>query len=167
MIRIFVRAGVESDLGAVIALERATPEAPHWNEAEYVAAIGGGGGYVRRRLFVAEADAAVVGFAVGKVSGNVAELESVAVGLERRRGGVGRALCGAVIEWSRGERAAAVELEVRAASAGAMGLYLGLGFVAVGRRPLYYSGPVDDAVLMRLDLLESASGALHVRERLW
>jgi ribosomal-protein-alanine N-acetyltransferase len=37
-----------------------------------------------------------------------------------------------------------------------MGLYRGLGFIPVGHRPRYYSDPVDDAVLMRLDLLESA-----------
>jgi ribosomal-protein-alanine N-acetyltransferase len=151
-----VRAGVESDLRAVMALERATPEAPHWSDAEYAAAIGGGGGYVRRRLFVAETDGVVIGFAVGKVAGDLAELESIAVDLRMRRGGVGRALCEAVIQWCREESATAVELEVRAASGGAIGLYQRLGFISVGRRPLYYSGPADDAVLMRLDLLESA-----------
>ena len=45
-----------------------------------------------------------------------------------------------------------MELEVRAGSAGAIGLYEGLGFVGVGRRRGYYRDPVDDAVLMRLDL---------------
>lgn len=147
-----VRPATVDDLAEVIALERATAEAPHWSEAEYAAAIEGGGDYVRRRLFVAEANGAMIGFAVGKVAGDLAELESVAVDLSLRRGGVGRALCGAVIAWCQQERAAAVELEVRAASSGAMGLYRGLGFVPVGVRPRYYSEPVDDAVLMRLDL---------------
>ena len=87
---------------------------------------------------------------------DVAELESVAVDLRARRGGVGRALCGAVMDWCRRQGAAAVELEVRAASGGAIDLYRGLGFVAVGRRAGYYSGPLDDAVLMRLDLVGSA-----------
>ena len=68
--------------------------------------------------------------------------------------GWGGRLCGAVIEWCREQGAAAVELEVRAASEGAIALYRGLGFVAVGRRPGYYREPVDDAVLMRLDLCE-------------
>lgn len=147
-----VRAGVAADLAAVIALERGAAEAPHWGEVEYVAAIDGGGDYVRRRLLVAETDGVVIGFAVGKVAGEVAELESVAVDLRMRRCGVGRSLCEAVIAWCRGERAMAVELEVRAASAGAIGLYRGLGFVPVGQRPRYYGEPVDDAVLMRLDL---------------
>lgn len=144
------------DLAGVIALERATAEAPHWSEAEYAAAICRGEDYVRRRLFVAEADGAVIGFAVGKVAGDLAELESVAVDLRVRRGGVGGALCEAVIAWCREERAVAVELEVRSASGGAIGLYRGLGFIPVGQRPRYYSDPVDAAVLMRLDLTKNA-----------
>lgn len=151
-----VRAGVAGDLAAVIALERATAEAPHWSEAEYAAAISSGAGYVRRRLFVSESNGGVIGFAVGKVAWDLAELESVAVDQRMRRGGVGKALCAAVIEWCRGECVMALELEVRAASAGALGLYRGLGFIPVGARSRYYSEPVDDAVLMRLDLSKSA-----------
>jgi ribosomal-protein-alanine N-acetyltransferase len=45
-----------------------------------------------------------------------------------------------------------LELEVRAGRAGAIALYTGLGFVIVGRRRRYYREPVDDALLMRLDL---------------
>jgi [ribosomal protein S18]-alanine N-acetyltransferase len=154
MTGVCVRAGVAGDLVELVALERTTAEVPHWVETEYAAVIAGGGGYVRRCLFVAEADGAVIGFAVGKVAGDFAELESVAVDLKTRRGGIGRTLCEAVIAWCREAGAAAVELEVRAASGGAIGLYQGLGFISVGRRPLYYSGPVDDAVLMRLNLMD-------------
>jgi ribosomal-protein-alanine N-acetyltransferase len=35
---------------------------------------------------------------------------------------------------------------------GAIPLYERLGFVAVGRRPGYYRSPVEDAVLMRLEV---------------
>lgn len=147
-----IRAGKLGDLASVLALERATVEAPHWREAEYAAAIGGGGDYLRRCLFVADLGGALIGFAVGKVAGNSAELESVAVELQARRGGIGGALCRAVIGWCTTAGAATVELEVRAASESAIGLYQALGFIQVGRRPKYYSGPEDDAVLMRLDL---------------
>ncbi len=79
-----------------------------------------------------------MGFAVGKVigvgCGEFGELESVAVEAAARRGGVGRALCGAVVEWCRERGAAVVELEVRAGSGGAIALYEGLGFVVAGRR---------------------------------
>jgi ribosomal-protein-alanine N-acetyltransferase len=166
MLEFSVRAAEAEDVLDVLALERATAEAPHWGKAAYAAMVGGETGYVRRSLFVAEAAGRLVGFAVGKVVADVGELESVAVDSLARRGGVGRALCGAVIAWCREQGAAWVELEVRAMSEGAIGLYRGLGFFAVGRRPRYYAEPVDDAVLMRLDLFSGGPGVLPARERL-
>jgi ribosomal-protein-alanine N-acetyltransferase len=170
---LLVRIGNAADLEAVVALERGVAEAPHWSEATFAGMIGMDAqqsGAVRRCLFVAEIEGRVVGFAVGKVIGAgrdcVAELESVVVEAGGRRGGVGRALCGAVVEWCRGEGAAELELEVRAGSAGAIALYTGLGFVTMGRRAAYYRGirglavsdlagygaPAEDALLMRLEL---------------
>jgi len=140
----------------VVGLERGIAEAPHWAEAEYAAIVDARDGAVRRCLLVAEREGKLLGFAVGKVIGSgeegVAELESVAVDGTARRMGVGRALCRAVFGWCQGAGAAVVELEVRAGSEGAIALYEGLGFVATGRRAGYYREPVEDAVLMRLDL---------------
>jgi ribosomal-protein-alanine N-acetyltransferase len=45
-----------------------------------------------------------------------------------------------------------VELEVRASSLGAIALYEALGFVVQGQRTGYYRDPVDNAVLMAMDL---------------
>jgi [ribosomal protein S18]-alanine N-acetyltransferase len=175
-----VRVGGAADLVGIVALERAVAEAPHWGEAEYggivgsqeAARVGELGVEVRRCLFVAEREGRLVGFAVGKVIGTgrdcLAELESVVVDAGARRGGVGRALCEAVMDWCRGEGAVAMELEVRAGSAGAIALYGELGLVAVGRRAAYYpgiaertaygtvyeEGQAEDAVLMRLELEE-------------
>jgi [ribosomal protein S18]-alanine N-acetyltransferase len=154
-VRFQVRPAGAEDLGGVVALERATPEAPHWAVGEYAAVLGESLGEVRRCLFVASVDGSLLGFAVGKVpgAGLEAELESVAVSIDARRLGVGRALCAAVIEWCRMQDAGAVELEVRASSGGAIALYTGLGWVEVGRRPAYYRDPTDDALLMRLELV--------------
>jgi ribosomal-protein-alanine N-acetyltransferase len=151
---VLVRAAGVGDLAGVIALDRGAAEASHWAEADYAAMLDEGAGGVRRCLLVAESAGELVGFAVGKVvrGESSAELESVAVRGDARRGGVGRALCGAVAEWCRGQGAAALALEVRAASAGAIALYAGLGFASVGRRRGYYREPMDDALLMRLDL---------------
>jgi [ribosomal protein S18]-alanine N-acetyltransferase len=153
-----VRAAEAADLVGVVALERAIAEAPHWAEGEYAAMVHAdeAGSAVRRCFFVAEAEGRLLGFAVGKVIGShgesVAELESVAVEAGARRGGVGRALCAAVAGWCRGQGVGALELEVRAGSVGAIALYTGLGFVGIGRRAGYYREPVDDALLMRLEL---------------
>jgi ribosomal protein S18 acetylase RimI-like enzyme len=145
-----------TDIEAVIQLEQATAEAPHWSESEYVAMLVPASGAVRRCLFVAEVEHGLIGFAVGKVIGmgfeSSSELESVAVSSDARRAGVGRSLCAAVIDWCQARGAVAIELEVRAASVGAIALYSGLGFVVEGRRRGYYQAPLDDAVLMRLKL---------------
>ena len=159
-----VRAAGVADLDAVVALERSVAEAPHWGAAEYAAIVASGDEGVRRCLFVAEVDGRVIGFAVGKAVGSgpegLGELESVAVNVAVRRLGVGRTLCGAVVAWCREVGSAVVELEVRAASSGAIALYEGLGFGVVGRRPGYYRDPADDALLMRLGLGSCGEGAL-------
>jgi ribosomal-protein-alanine N-acetyltransferase len=145
-----IREAREGDLEVVLRIERASETAPHWGEEEYRRILRGDGP-VRRCLLVADLGR-VVGFAVGVVVAELGELESVAVEAGARRQGSGRALCAAVIEWCRGVGAKAVELEVRAASGGARRLYEGLGFRQVGARRAYYSAPVDDAVLLRIEL---------------
>jgi ribosomal-protein-alanine N-acetyltransferase len=154
-----VRVAEAADLGGVMALERAVAEAPHWGEREYAAMVGvdEAGSAVRRCFFVAEVEGRLLGFAVGKVirsdGEGVGELESVAVKAEARRGGVGKALCAAVADWCKRQGVRMLELEVRAGSGGAIALYAGLGFVVAGRRVGYYRAPVEDALLMRLDLM--------------
>jgi ribosomal-protein-alanine N-acetyltransferase len=156
-----VRVAAAVDVVEVVALERAIAEAPHWAEGEYAAMVrvDEADSAVRRCFFVAEAEGRLLGFAVGKMIGSsgegVAELESVAVEAAARRSGVGRVLCGSVADWCRKLGAAELELEVRAGSMGAIALYTGLGFVGIGRRARYYREPVEDALLMRLDLNKS------------
>jgi ribosomal-protein-alanine N-acetyltransferase len=156
-----VRVAEVVDLAEVVALERGVAEAPHWAEAEYAAMVNADrrvDGSMRRCFFVAEVEGRLLGFSVGKViglgAGAVAELESVAVDGSVRRLGVGRALCEAVVSCCRAQGAEALELEVRAGSDGAIALYTSLGFSATGRRGGYYLEPVEDAVLMRLNLVK-------------
>jgi [ribosomal protein S18]-alanine N-acetyltransferase len=152
-----IRRATEHDLAEVVVLERETATSPHWAWAEYAGMqqTSHEAG-VRRCLFVAADRRNIHGFAVGKAVGHggdtEVELESVVVRAEARREGIGSALCRAVMDWGRQEGAAAILLEVRSASAGAIRLYGGLGFVAIGRRPHYYRDPADDAVIMRCAL---------------
>lgn len=158
-----VRAARASDLPAVVALERSIAEAPHWAEAEYAGILGAdAGASVRRCLLVAEREGHIVGFAVGKVIGSgtdtVAELESVVVAEQARRTGIGRALLERVLAWCGEMRAAEMELEVRSENSAAIALYRRMGFVEVGLRKRYYRAPVDDAVLMRIEIRTADSG---------
>jgi [ribosomal protein S18]-alanine N-acetyltransferase len=156
-----VRVATPDEIDAVVALERATAFAPHWQREIYAEMARAGGpddapGKLQRCLIVARDGGRITGFAVGHfniVLPDSAVLESVCVAPGLRRIGVGKALCNAVIQWCRGLGATEVALEVRASNAGAIALYKLLGFVEAGRRPRYYQDPQDDAVLMRLTLI--------------
>ena len=142
-----VRAGVVADLKRVVELERGAELAPHWSVGEYEGIVAGGVG-VARCLMVAEEGGEVVGFSVGKFVAGVGEIENVVVAAAWRGRRVGGELCEAVVGWARGVGAVAMELEVREGNLAARALYRRMGFAETGRRAGYYSGPVEDAVLM-------------------
>jgi ribosomal-protein-alanine acetyltransferase len=158
-----LRRAIASDLDAVLALERATALAPHWPPSTYAEILQ----HIphQRCLFVAESNGSLAGFAVGLLhpgaSDRTAELESVVVSVNFRRAGIGRALCRAVLDWSRSHGATEAVLEVRASSAAAIALYASLGFTLAARRPHYYRDPGDDALLMRMEFNEAAHGSIQ------
>jgi ribosomal-protein-alanine N-acetyltransferase len=78
-----------------------------------------------------------VGFAIGRLAGDAAELLSLGVRRGLRRNGIGRALVVAMA--SCVPRATAVFLEVAEDNPGALALYRSLGFGDVGRRANYYA----------------------------
>jgi ribosomal-protein-alanine N-acetyltransferase len=151
-----MRHAVASDLDAILALERATDNAPHWPPSAYEAILEPT--TQQRCLIVAHTSGSLAGFAVGLLHPDerLAELESVAVAANARRAGIGRALCSAVLDWCRSQGTTEVVLEVRATSAGAIALYTALGFTQTGRRWRYYHDPEDDALAMRLQLADPA-----------
>lgn len=138
-----------ADLPALLQVERSCSGAIHWSEAVWQEVLLS---RPLRAVLVAEDAGAVVGFAVGVLLAGVAELEHLCVLAAHRRAGVGRALVEAVATWAQSQGCSSVELEVRASNEAAIRLYARLGFVAQGRRPRYYSDPVEDAVLMTLPL---------------
>jgi [ribosomal protein S18]-alanine N-acetyltransferase len=159
-----VRDGRRDDLDEVIALERATDFAAKWSRAAYAEALHAQARLLHRHVLVAErifencdGERRLVGFAVIAVHDECAELESVAVAVGERGIGIGMALCKAAVEWARQSKASEAMLEVRARSQTAIALYNRLGFVETARRPRYYAGPEDDAVVMRLALIPSST----------
>lgn len=147
-----LRSASLNDLEGVLALERSSSEAPQWSEAVWRGIFARETTAPVRAVFVAESCERIVGFVVASCLREVAELESVAVAEPERRQGIGRALCSQALTWARGQGAEVMELEVRAASAGAQALYRLLGFIEQRRRARYYYDPVDDAVVMALPL---------------
>ncbi|HXE90373.1 MAG TPA: ribosomal protein S18-alanine N-acetyltransferase [Terriglobales bacterium] len=144
-----VRPATVADLPAMLAIERASPTAAHWPEAEY------------RRLFaeeptqprlalVAEEDTSVVGFVVARGVAGEWELENLVVAASVRRRGLGSLLLEALLYRLRALGAAAVFLEVRESNQTARRLYERHGFLSSGRRRAYYQDPPEDALLYRL-----------------
>ncbi len=94
----------------------------------------------------------MVRFAAGE-----AEILTLAVLPDARRGGIGRALLRHAMALSASIGVQSVFLEVSVANAAAHRLYVAAGFVPVGRRPRYYTDR-SDALVMRLDLEQCGEG---------
>ena len=101
---------------------------------------------------VCEQGHAVVGFIVARQAADEAEILNLAVAPQSRRAGHGSALLSAVLQQFQRQNAARAFLEVRESNAAAIAFYARNGFVPIGRRKAYYSGPKEDAVLMEKKL---------------
>jgi len=147
-----IRVMVEGDLDRVLEIAGGLEAAPQWGRAAYAAALDAAVCSPRRVALVAEVEGAVAGFAVASVVGTDAELESIVVEAAAQGRGIGRALMLELIRRLKVAGVGEIGLEVRASNAAAIGLYAGVGFGEVGRRRGYYREPVEDAVLMGMEL---------------
>ncbi|HWC06744.1 MAG TPA: ribosomal protein S18-alanine N-acetyltransferase [Gemmatimonadota bacterium] len=142
-----------SDLAEVLSLERSVYPSP-WPE-EHLARIVALPGAIGQ---VAELEAGgIVGYALGWVAADEAELANIAVAAPHRRSGVGDRL----LEAMRGEAAALgatrMYLEVRVSNEVAQAFYRSRGFSVTGRRRDYYSRPREDALTMAVALIPEAT----------
>jgi ribosomal-protein-alanine N-acetyltransferase len=106
-------------------------------------------------LTLARDDAEVIGFALGRIVVEEAELMLLAVKRGRQRAGVGQLLLDRFTTIARRKGAARLHLEVREGN-GAINLYKRAGFAQVGRRRNYYNGS-DGQLYDALTLAKSAS----------
>ena len=148
-----VRLMAEADVDRVLKIAGRLPGAPQWPRDAYVAALASGAA-PRRIALVAEVQPGgeVVGFAVASLLPPEAELETIAVMAGSQRRGIARELFRALATELRSGAVDVILLEVRASNERAQAFYRSLGFTGAGRRPGYYDDPVEDALLMRLEL---------------
>jgi ribosomal-protein-alanine N-acetyltransferase len=99
----------------------------------------------------------IVGFAGVWFLVDEAHLATIAVSEEYRRQAVGEHLLIGVINLAIEHSASLVTLEVRATNTAAQALYEKYGFAVVGLRPGYYSDNKEDAILMTVSDIQSAS----------
>ena len=131
-----VRRGEPRDLGSILGIQAACPEAAQWDPV----------GYLNFNLLVAAYGIRVVGFLVGRtLAPGEHEILNLAVMPDHRRQGVARSLVCAYLEASKG----AVFLEVRPSNRAARTLYNSLGFEEVTVRQGYFENPSEPAIVMK------------------
>lgn len=91
----------------------------------------------------------VVGYAILRNTAETAEVQRVGVVAELRRQGIGRGLLAELVDAARQRGCTEMLLEVAASNEAALGLYRSLGFTELSRRPGYYDGGTEDAIVMR------------------
>jgi len=138
----------EADLDGILAIERRTFPTP-WPRDQFAGLLGhpAGLGWV-----AAGPRGAVLGYAVGWVAADEAELANLAVAERWRSRGLGEGLVRAFAREAGVRGAHRLYLEVRVSNVEARRFYERLGFGLVGRRPGYYQSPREDALAFGVDL---------------
>ncbi|MGH7543172.1 MAG: ribosomal protein S18-alanine N-acetyltransferase [Gemmatimonadota bacterium] len=148
-----VRPLRRSDLPEVMVIERSVYPSP-WPEEHLVRIVALPGAIGR----VAELEnGEVVGYALGWVAADEAELANIAVAPPHRRSGVGNRLLESLREAAAALGATRMYLEVRVSNEIAQAFYRARGFTVTGRRREYYSRPREDALTMVVDLTQGGT----------
>ena len=145
-----------ADVARVLEIAASLTDSPHWPESAYLDALNPESAPRRIALVAVSLDPAgssyVEGFTVASLLPPQAELESIALAASSQRRGHGRMLFDDLVSELRKAGVLQITLEVRASNHAALAFYRRAGFVQTGTRRAYYADPVEDAVLMRLDL---------------
>jgi len=132
---VVLRRALREDLGAVAAIQAASPEAAQWDPADYL-------GY---DFVVALRGKHIAGYAVARrLAEGETELLNLAVHPAFRRRGIGRRLLAEITSRYHGD----LWLEVRQSNFAARNFYKSLGFTESGQRPEYYRDSSEHAIVM-------------------
>ncbi len=104
----------------------------------------------------------VVGFAGFWIMAGEAHIINFAVQQFYRRKGIGELLLISLIDLAIELKSLLITLEVRASNTAALSLYGKCGFSKTGLRRGYYSDDKEDAVIMTVENIDSASSRAHL-----
>ncbi len=99
----------------------------------------------------------IIGFAGFWIMAGEAHIVNIAVRQTHRRRGIGELLLLSLVDQAVRMKASLVTLEVRASNSTAQSLYHKYGFTVTGLRRGYYSDDKEDAIIMTLDNVDSAT----------
>jgi len=146
-----VRPASVADLPAVVALARRAAHGQR-DESSFRASVGSA--TVRLDLLVLEEEGRerILGYLEHQLVLDELEIHDLAVDPDARGQGRARQLLGEVLAWAHRAGAGRAFLEVREGNAPARALYTHFGFWLIGRRRGYYQDPVEDALILGLEL---------------
>jgi ribosomal-protein-alanine N-acetyltransferase len=135
------------DVATVMAIQSACPEIAQWTARDYTRVVQGD-----MAGWIAEKNGEVSAFIVARRVADELEILNFAVHPDRRHRGVGAALLRTALAWGRTFQAAKAFLEVRVSNLAAIRFYERNGFEVTGRRPRYYTAPIEDALVLTASL---------------
>ncbi len=145
--RILIRRMNEDDIRSVVKIEQASFPLP-WSENSFMRELH----KTRSIPKVAELDNVVVGYVCIDYVMDEGHILNLAVHSAYRKRGIAAALVEDAVEELKLKGCRAVYLEVRASNHAARKLYGNIGFSVIGIRKNYYLAPVEDAVIMMLEI---------------
>ena len=141
-------AATRGDIDAVAALEVVAFADP-WMRQAFEAALKERHARFRVARFP---DGTLAGYLIAWFVFDEGEIANLAVVPTARRRGVARTLLEAIVAEATESRIVRLFLEVRESNVAARALYDSLGFAPIARRARYYRKPVEDAIVLRLEL---------------
>lgn len=142
-----IRPMQRQDIKRVHEIEQSIFSAP-WSEKSFMDAY-----CAESNIYlVAIKEEMVIGYCGLWVSYETADLCNMAVDKTYRQQGAARELLKEGLRLCKERSVESVLLEVRESNIPAIRLYEKTGFARIGKRKKYYKEPVEDAILMQLDL---------------
>ena len=140
----------EGDLDALVSIDRDSPRA--WTREAFAAEFG----HSPPTLFVLRSAGDAVAFVAARIHIPEMDIVNLAVRPDRRGRRLGGLLLSSLLAEVASTGVKTVFLEVRAGNGEALKLYRRAGFRETQRRRGFYAEPVEDAILMRLEMSHEA-----------
>lgn len=148
-----IRRMTVEDVDAVHAIEAATFAMP-WSRQSFYEEMTRNA--CARYLVAVLPDGDIVGFAGVWVVLDEGHITNIAVRVDQRGKGIGRALTAALMQYAANLGVVYMTLEVRRSNEVAQHVYLSHGFIQVGVRKKYYEDNGEDALFMVCDHMPTA-----------
>ena len=149
----------EHDLLEVVEIEESSGLS-RWGWAAYYAELQGNNRHLMLVARVAgehkRGRSKLAGYIVARMGADELHINNVAVRESYRRLGIGRALLDRILAEGKRSEVPRAFLELRAGNTAALALYEDCGFRITARRSKYYSEPVEDALVMIVQLEREA-----------